>query len=160
MILTDKLGDSVLPSVLQVEDFETVFNKVSEHSNPQRAELEREIASIQPSSNEGVGPSEHSNEKETKVEPNEAQSEPTKAADPSSQVASGQPSNQAAGGQAASGQRKEAAGESKKDQQRLRDLRERLARLPNPALLTTWYKLDENAAPAVYRLQNIGLVVE
>ena len=49
-------------------------------------------------------------------------------------------------------------GEVRKNQEIIKSLREQEASLPNPNLLTTWFKLDTNAVPPVYRLRNIRFV--
>ncbi|XP_035825261.1 uncharacterized protein LOC101859566 [Aplysia californica] len=46
----------------------------------------------------------------------------------------------------------------KKDQQLMKQLKEAEEQLPDADLLDKWYELDENAVPAVYRLQNISTV--
>lgn len=45
--------------------------------------------------------------------------------------------------------------ENKKDQAAIRALRESEDDLPDISSLETWYRLDENCIPPVYRLQNI-----
>lgn len=45
-----------------------------------------------------------------------------------------------------------------KDQEMIKSLKQQEAQLPDPEVMTTWYKLDENCVPAVYRLQPIRYV--
>ena len=49
--------------------------------------------------------------------------------------------------------RKEA--DVKREQQLIKALKDKESELPDPDLLTTWYKLDENSMPKIYRLQTI-----
>ena len=46
-------------------------------------------------------------------------------------------------------------GEVRKNQEMIKLLKEEEAALPNPSLLTTWFRLDTNSVPSVYRLRNI-----
>lgn len=50
-------------------------------------------------------------------------------------------------------------GEVRKNQEMIKSLKEQEAALPNPNLLLTWFRLDTNAIPPVYRLRNIRYLI-
>lgn len=45
--------------------------------------------------------------------------------------------------------------DGKKEQHLIKALKDEESQLPDPSLLETWYRLDENCVPPVYKLQNI-----
>jgi hypothetical protein len=45
--------------------------------------------------------------------------------------------------------------DGKKEQLLIKALKDEESQLPDPSLLDTWYRLDENSVPPVYKLQNI-----
>ncbi|XP_052801292.1 uncharacterized protein LOC128232006 isoform X2 [Mya arenaria] len=158
VLLTDKYGEPMLPSILQMEEFETAFQGVTEFSARERAAIEREIAVIEPPTSGGTGNyTEVNNNHDSEV--NSVHPDGTSINGHTISQESSDQQQESSKTTAAAGQRKEGV-ESKKDQQRLKELRESIARLPSPKLLATWYRLDENALPPVYRLQNISTVIK
>lgn len=142
VLLTNRYGDTILPSTLQPDEFETIFNSVSKYAKTQRANIVEQIAALEPP----PSASKEQTEQSTTQTENTQNSESVK-------TGSDQNNKNGSANVKAAAPRKET--ESKKENQQIRALKEKLNQLPEPELLQTWYRLDENSVPAVYRLQSI-----
>ncbi|XP_060605739.1 uncharacterized protein LOC132758201 isoform X2 [Ruditapes philippinarum] len=142
VILTDRYGEALLPSILHIDEFEYIYNAVTSYTNANKARINEQIAFIEnPSS-----------ARERNVLQEQSQGD-------------GESVLMMNGGDETSGQqvvvekthKKE---DGKKEQLLIKALKDEESQLPDPSLLDTWYRLDENSVPPVYKLQNISSVLK
>ena len=153
VLLTNRYGDIILPSTLQVEEFEAIFGRVSKYAYAERAKIAEQIANIESAgaSKESKDPSEQNDQSGIEKTQNSQNGNTTNEKSEKADTAS-EGDSQKANPKVSNTARKEA---EKKETQLLRALREKENQLPEPELLQTWYLQDENSVPPVYRLQRI-----
>ena len=151
VLLTNKYGDPVLPKTIPMEEFEDILEAVQNYYDSRYdtirskiEELEAEIGVPVAEKQTDTGAKIQTDDKSSVI--SDLSSEETKS-DQSDKVS--EPRVQ----QNVTVYRKE--GEVRKNQEMIKLLKEEEAALPNPSFLTTWFRLDTNSVPPVYRLRNI-----
>lgn len=156
MLLTNRYGDVILPSTLQVDEFDAIFSRVSKYTNNEKSKIAEQMAAIEAQSvskdqsKQNGEPAENSQNGDVKTNCESKTNGDTKTGGSVSDTASEKDSQKS--NTKVQAPRKEP---EKKENQLLKALREKLSQLPEPELLQTWYRLDENSIPPMYRLQPI-----
>ncbi|XP_053385274.1 uncharacterized protein LOC123535609 isoform X2 [Mercenaria mercenaria] len=147
VILTDRYGDPILPSSLQIEEFEYIHNAVTSYTNANKAKIHEQIAMLEnPSSLKERRLSQEHPKDGAKTDITNGDIQPK-----------GEATGQVTQEKAPATHKKE---DGKKEQQLIKALKDEESQLPDPSLLETWYRLDENSIPAVYKLQNISSILK
>ena len=151
MILTNKYGDPVLPKTIPMEEFESILKAVQnffdsryENIHSKIEELEAEI---------GLPMSDKQTDSGAKMQTDDKKSVTSNSSSEETKSDQSDKDSESRGQQNVTVYRKE--GEVRKNQEMIKLLKEEEAALPNPSLLTTWFRLDTNTVPPVYRLRNI-----
>ncbi|KAK3608472.1 hypothetical protein CHS0354_010319 [Potamilus streckersoni] len=155
VFLTDKYGSYLLPSKIPMEEFEAIETTARRSWQQNMDTIKTKRAEI-----EGVQDSLAAERTVTSTVADGANvSAESKSRDQSDGI-----SNNQSGGLEGDGDKdtvqssRKAKTDEKKEQQLLKALKEQEEALPDAPLLTQWYKLDANAVPPVYKLQNISAV--
>lgn len=121
-----------------MDEFESIYFKVFQYTKAEKEKIAEQIAALETPAM-----------KDQQEQKNAADERQNVEADGQPNDKANQPDNVKVA------PNKKEAETTKKENSQLKALRERESRLPEPELLQTWYRLDENSVPAVYRLQPI-----
>ena len=155
MLLTNKYGESFLPKTIPVEEFESVLEAVQKYFDNRYEAIHSKLEDLEAE----LGAPSADKQQETIVTSQSTVRTSSETSDLGSEGERTDMSDRSSGSRSEQNvtiYRKE--GEVRRNQELIKILKEQEAALPNPTLLTTWYKRDTNAVPGVYRLMNIRFV--
>ncbi|XP_061189276.1 uncharacterized protein LOC133197318 [Saccostrea echinata] len=151
VLLGDKYGPYILPSVMPVDEFQAIFEHSLQHRKQEVDRMRKRIAEIEKASEEREKKKEQGHP-EGKIMEN-AGRDHLKIQDFNIKLE--EPS-----GKESLNVFRSHADMIKREQQIIKALRTKEEGMPSPHLLPQWYKLDENCSPPVYRLRNISSVIK
>ena len=151
MLLTNKYGDPVLPKTIPQDEFESILQAVQTYFDSRydiiRSRIEELEAEI------GLPAADKQIDTGAKVQTDDKKSVTSDYSSEGTKSVQSDKDSESRGQQNVTIYRKE--GEVRKNQELIKQLKEEEAALPNPTFLKTWFILDTNSVPPVYRLRNI-----